>query len=326
MEDALREASYNVDILILKKSGNSFSAKTKSYLIYYWNILMCNFKAYDVIYLNHLPQVFLALLFKKINPETKICLHWHGDDLFSNNVLNRIARFLINKRLFSVDLHITPSNYYRSELCYICGVSKKDIFVSPSGGVDTEIFANSKKSKDLGKKNKIVLGFPSALTKEKGLVFLVQILKNLSLIEEKIGKKIKIEAINYGNDKFLIGDFSGDERLIINEVMEKKEMPSFYSRIDIVLMFSQRKAESLGLVSLEAMSCGCPIIGLYRFAMKEYIVPGKSGEFVEYNNIESFIESLNVIVNDFSKYEPSKFVHTNYSKKSVVDAYRSLFS
>lgn len=326
IEEALLTASFDVELVVIRKRSNSFFANVFSYFTFYARILITPFRKFNYIYINHLPHALIPIFIKSLFFNEKIWVHWHGDDLLSNFLLSRITRILLRRKLLKINHHITPSKYFKNELSIRCKISSENIYISPSGGVDTNIFHNRKNKISLLKKSSIVLGFPSALSKEKGLDFLLLLIKNRDVIQDQLDIDIIFEVINYGKDREYLNDYVHLKWLIVNEIMPKELMPNFYERVDIVLMFSQRQAESLGLVSLEAMSCGCPVIGIKNYAMVEYIMPGQSGEFTIYNNLVSFIETLKTIVYNYEEYSPREIIELSYSKQKVVNDYKSIYS
>jgi Glycosyltransferase len=110
--------------------------------------------------------------------------------------------------------------------------------------------------------------------------------------------------------------------------MSKNEMPLFYESIDILLMSSQR-SESLGLVTLEAMSCGKPVICFNKFAFPEFVISGVTGELVDYSqnddNVDGFINAIERVVKSYKNYHPRDIVVNKYSCDYVIAQYKEMF-
>ena len=198
--------------------------------------------------------------------------------------------------------------------------------VSPSGGVDTERFRPAKINSE-----NFVIGYASGLKREKGADILIYLSEHKHEIESATGRAITFHIINYGKESGYYIDrmLQTDRRSCkVFDRMAKKEMPSFYQTIDLLVFPSPR--ESLGLVALEAMSCGVPVVAHNFCAFPEFIKPGVSGELVELfdTKIEqnrAFLDAVVKTINNIESYSPRQIVEANYSKAAVTDFYRQLF-
>lgn len=53
----------------------------------------------------------------------------------------------------------------------------------------------------------------------------------------------------------------------------------------------------MGLVGLEAMACGAPVIGSQIGGLKDYIIDGKNGLFFEPKNVDELASQLQAFIN-----------------------------
>jgi len=136
-----------------------------------------------------------------------------------------------------------------------------------------------------------------------------------SRIDEKKGWDILVEAINilksrdpnfFNNRKFIIiGSGSCEKRL--NNLIEKYELEEMIIRVDMVsrevlsMYFSISKwfifptymeSESLGLVGIEAMASGTPIIASNFAGPTTYVKDGVNGYFFEVKNYMSLVDKI----------------------------------
>jgi glycosyltransferase involved in cell wall biosynthesis len=72
-------------------------------------------------------------------------------------------------------------------------------------------------------------------------------------------------------------------------LLDQKKLFDIYNRIDILIFPTKREGESLGLVALEAMACGTPVIASNFAAPKYYVIDGVNGYKFEISNVESLV-------------------------------------
>jgi glycosyltransferase involved in cell wall biosynthesis len=322
----LLEAGFNVDLIVISYNRPGILHKLRKYIIFSLRLLFINLKQYDIIYITH-PPFSLPIFLRKIKKPSKYFLHWHGNDLSSDSVIMRKIRLFIKKKDKGLN-HIIPSQYFRNLLISDYHLSE-NIIISPSGGVDINLFNPKYTNKE---KDKFNIGFSSALTIQKGINYIIEIAKRRKEIEFLIKKEIEFSVIDYGIDsKYFMDIFSKENYPVkIWSKMDKEKMPTFYNSIDILLMPSRRKGESLGLVTLEAMACDVPVIAFNSFAFPEFIISGISGELVDNlsnikDTINSFIKSIVLIANYRDNYHPRSIILEKYSQSYVVEQYRTMF-
>lgn len=89
--------------------------------------------------------------------------------------------------------------------------------------------------------------------------------------------------------------------------VEKSLLPHYYSAADAFVIAST--TETQGVVCLEAMACGCPVIGADATAIPEAVENGRNGFLFEAGNINE----LTCLLNSF---KPSKKLSKNAIKES----------
>jgi glycosyltransferase involved in cell wall biosynthesis len=322
IKESLEDSGQNVDLLVMYADfGNWKLSKICGYIKYYFNLLFFNkYKEYDYVYINNYPHSFLPLIFKLKNMDNLI-IHWHGADIFArklhSKLLNTMSYFFIPKSC----KHIAPSKYFAKAVSDTLGVNQTDIFISASGGVDMDTFIPKKKDKD-----GFHIGFASHISKEKGFDMFAKMIEEAEYLESQFKTKLYFHYINYGVEKIFYNDkFKENKRVIIHGLYPKENMSDFYTEIDLLLL-STRLAESLGLVSLEAMSCDVPVVGTDAFAMKEYILSGETGERFEERNYDDMLKAIVKIIKNYDNYKPREFIKENYSMDSIINGYRAYFN
>lgn len=100
-----------------------------------------------------------------------------------------------------------------------------------------------------------------------------------------------------------------------------EELYKYYTKAKALLV-PIRWEEPFGLVMIEAMACGTPVIAFRRGSVPEVIVNGKTGYIV--NDIEEMTKAIKKIA-DISRFECRKHVEKYFSIEKMVSSYEELF-
>ena len=251
--------SYNVEVAcqaLIRGKANNTLMKLWKYLLFYLNIFVCYWRRYDLIYI-HYPNMALPVFYPLFSCcKKKVVVNLHGEDLFYSGFLGRRLGHLNEKFLKRVDLVIVPSEFFKKELLNRNICTEKKIFVSPSGGVDCKRFCPKT---DVKEENGFSLGFVGRIDHNKGWR---EYIEALNILRPSLN--FKAYVIGYGSQ--MEGLLSLIKLYNLSNVVEyisgvkQEELVYYYNRFD-VLVFSTQLPESLGLVGLEAMACGVPVIG-----------------------------------------------------------------
>ncbi|BAZ49494.1 group 1 glycosyl transferase [Nostoc sp. NIES-4103] len=77
--------------------------------------------------------------------------------------------------------------------------------------------------------------------------------------------------------------------------------------------------EPFGLVMIEAMACGCPVISFNRGAAKELIKPGINGDFAA--SVDEMVAKIESVGNNIDRKQMVKDTWNNYSVKTMAKRY-----
>lgn len=83
--------------------------------------------------------------------------------------------------------------------------------------------------------------------------------------------------------------------------------------------------EPFGLVMAEAMSCGTPVIGFNRGAVKEVIVDGKTGFVVDPNDGVNGLQKALKKIDTINPKDCRKHVEDNFSIEAMVQKYETVY-
>lgn len=310
----------SVDIMTLDLNKN----KILGYIEFFYRIIIKSFSEYDALYINHWSHIYYPFLFKNLKNKNVI-INYHGSDLMGSSLLKKINNKIGIWFLPKGAKVVVPSKYFKK-------IIKKykinnEIYEIPSGGVDTNKFYKQNIKK--GKNDKVNIGFCSGITYSKGYDVIINLL--IRLKESNLHNEIIFNIINYGSERerfhSLIEENKLDDSVIYYKVIEKEEMIKFYNNMDYIL-FPTRK-EALGLVALESMACGVPVIATNDFAIPEYIINSENGFLF---NIDSEMELFNIIkriINNEMNYEALSnsavdIVNLKYRREKSIELYNNL--
>ena len=221
----------------------------------------------DFYYAHFPPHSFFALTLLKVFGK-KIVVNYHGTDLMSNGSVRRALNFCICR---AANVIVVPSQYFRRELMGRISVPEKKIIVFPSCGVDFKNFPLKPQASPEDYKHKdFCFGFISNLIPGKG------VMKFLDCFIRLHSENKCIRAVIVGSgpleasvrSKVEKHDLTGQVEIL--GMLENEAISTQLDRMD-VLVFSSRLPESLGLVPLESLATGTPVIAGMQGAMQEYI-------------------------------------------------------
>lgn len=209
---------------------------------------------YDIIHVHHPdPMACLALLLSGY--KGKVVLHWHSD-IQKQRILLRLYSPLQKWLIRRADKIVGTSPVYLSESPFLQKVQHKTVCLPI--GVDPMCpdAAGVRKIKDRYKGKKIIFSLGRLVT-YKGYEFLIAATKYLKdnymiliggtgALREKLQEEIN--SMHLRGKVKLLGHVSDEE------------LPSYYGACDVFCLSSVQKTEAFGIVQIEAMSCGKPVV------------------------------------------------------------------
>ena len=278
---------FKITRVVIKGKSKNKLEKIKKYFIFFKMILRnIKYEDFDLIYVHYISHSLIPFLF--VNKIKKpLVLNVHGSDIMSKSLFNKILQKTLYRIIKKSELIIVPSNYFKNLVSNKFKIKSEKIFIYPSGGVNTKIF------KPVNKKNNYIftIGFVSRIDKGKGW----DILLNAIYLLYKSNYKFRVIIIGSGSQEKLL--FEKIHTLELNSVVKylgsipHNKLVNYFNMMD-VFVFPTILPESLGLVGLEAMACGVPVIGSKIGGLQDYIINNKNGFFFEPGNAEDLKEKL----------------------------------
>lgn len=233
--------------------------------------------------------------------------------------------FLHSFRFNAIDIWISPLEYLKKEVTLRTKFPEDKIRVVPLC-LDTNQFTTKKytQAEALSKLNiqpkAPLVGIIGRIGEKKGQLFLVEALLKLK------SKGTAIELLIFGSPTVNDPECQIYYNRIFETVKEhqledtvhivpyQKDVSLFYNAVDVFVLASH--SETYGMVTIEAMLSGLPILATHAGGTSEILDYGKFGSLYEYENQEDFCGKLISLLNN--KDEASalgKRAFENASKK-----------
>lgn len=260
-------------------------------------------KDFDLVYLHFLSHSAPGLLLAKVlfGKKKKFIINVHGSDVLKFN--KGLLKWCNIRLLEETDLLVVPSLYFKEVIHSVFPHFPNDkIYVSPSGGINLLLFKYKRPA--VGKE--LHLGFVSRIEDDKGWLTFLEAIKELKTkgvpIQASIagmGSKV-MEMVNK------IKEYHLEKEVDYLKILSHQELSLLYNKLDLFI-FPTQASESLGLVGVEAMACGVPVIGTEIGGLKTFIENGKNGFFTTPGNGKELAAKIEFYYN-LSEIEKNKII------------------
>ena len=275
---------------------------------------------YDIIHVHH-PDPMACLALRLSGYKGRVILHWHSDILKQKTLLKFYAplqRWLIRR----ADTIIGTTPVYLKESPYLQEVQDKTVAV-PIGikpvTFDEEL-VRQWKQRYAGKKLVVSIG---RLVPYKGYTYLIQACQHL-------GDDYQVLVVGDGPlmDNLLgeVQEYGVQDRIHFLGYVEDDEMHALLAACNLFVMSSVMKTEAFGIVQIEAMSLGKPVIAtkIPESGVSWVNADGVSGLNVPIRNPQALAEAILSICTDeklhgqFSEGAKDRF-HENFTLEGMID-------
>ena len=295
----LKEDNFIINKNTITKHSNKF-VKLLAYIkLHLITIIDGTIGCYDYIYIHFVSHSSLGgVIVKKIKPNIKLILNPHGNDIVPDFDFEEKNVKRSKKYLKEADTIVVPSRYFATVVKENYKIKEDKIFIYPSGGVNTTKF--KKIDKDTAKNNcgldkkKSYIGFVSRFEKDKGYDTFVEAI-NILVNEENI-TKYHFVMVGSGSEEEilqkLIKKYKIGKYITIKNMVTQDELVNIYNSLDIFVLPTFRKSDSLTLVGLEAMACEIPVIVANNYGPTDYVKDGVNGYFFEPKSSRDLVDKI----------------------------------
>ncbi|MEP1087311.1 MAG: glycosyltransferase family 4 protein [Algoriphagus sp.] len=300
----LSKSKFNFSFIVMYKNNYNLFCKLFLYIKFYIKIFKSLYDSSIDLYYFHYPTFTLLPLLVFYPKKVKICINFHGSDLLNPSFFNVFFNRLLSKLYSRVDGVIFPSQFMLNEFIKK-NFYNSNLFVSPSGGVNTDIFYPKCSVYNFDRPFRI--GFAGNISNSKGIWILINSLPFLSF-------NFQCFIVGDGKDKPSIMEHvrssTFSDKIFFIDTLSQEKLADFYRFID-VFVFPTLLPESLGLVGLESLFCGTPVIGSNIGGISGYLVNNENGLTFNSNDYNSLISAINTLYND-------KILYNNLSLNSSM--------
>lgn len=259
----------------------------------------------------------------------RVILHTHF-----NYISKDIPSIVLKKYKKAINISsgiITVSEFIKNQIINTIDVSEEKVCVLKNATDIYRFNISSDKDKrkvmraEYGLKDEIVIVFAGRLSKEKGVVELVQAYKQIKKSNVKlviVGSPKSGETITNEYTQKLYGEIKSiQDKVIFTGYVPYEKMPLIYAMADIAALPSIG-VDAAPLTVFEAMAAGLPIVTTYSGGIPEY-ANEKCALFcnIDEKVVESIRSNMEILINDDNRRTKMAYFARETSKKYSIEQY-----
>jgi len=227
-------------------------------------IFICDRSSSHILY----QKKILSKEYKKLN--------LNFNEMYDLSIKRELKEYKI------ADIISVPSKFVFNSFIKM-GVNKKKLFLNPLG-IDLKRFKPNANKLKKNKNFKIL--YVGSVSVRKGVIYLLEAFKSLNIKNKEL---IIIGSIQK-NIKKILKKYLDDERIVTIPYVENSKLMKFYSEADVFVQPSLE--DGFGLVILEALACGCPVIATKNTGAEDIFSSGSAGYIVNSCSSNEILKKL----------------------------------
>jgi glycosyltransferase involved in cell wall biosynthesis len=283
----------------------------------------------------HLPQFesFIYAIVGKLLGKKVVFTH-HTDLSGWKGAVNRLSEAVLwcgqlIGSLFA-DKIVTYTKDYAQSSWFLKLFKSKLVFAYPPAEVYKIDSKLQKKWREKIGNPKYIIGYSGRFARQKGIPHLLSAIPYIkrSLNDFKIvfiGPYKNVVGEKYYEDiKGMVDKYSEDVEFLGS--VHHKKISSFYSMCDVLVLPSDDRLESFGIVQVEAMLVGCPVVATALPGVRVPIKETGMGMLVEPGKSKKLADAVvKVVLNKDEHAKPKKKVAELFDFSKSIDKYELLF-
>lgn len=268
------------------------------------------------IYHFHMPFPLGEFSYLLSRPKGKVVATWHSDIVKQKTLLKFYKPFLM-KFIERADVILTTSPQMIENSPFLQNVKEKCRVVPLGIDVKPYIELNEeteKKMQEIKKQHgERLVFFLGRLVYYKGVQYLVEAMKNIK------GKLLLAGAGQLEDElKETVKRLNIEDKVVFLGKLKDEELPAYYHACDVFVLPSVASSEAFGLVQLEAMACGKPVVSTNLPTGVPFVNQHrKTGIVVEPMNVEQLAEAVNELLDN----EDLRIQYGTYAKNRVLNEF-----
>ncbi len=248
--------------------------------------------------------------------------------------------WLHTKRFKAIDVWVSPLSFLKQEIAIRTNFPLNRVQILPIG-VNTSEFKERKYTKSEAKEllgihsNRPLVGIIGRISVKKGQLFLIKALQKMR------SEGTEFDLLVYGSPTVNSDEDQKYSEEIKNYISQHKlksriyfveanpDVAKFYNAIDAFALASQ--SETYGMVTIEAMLNGLPVIATDSGGTTEILGNGRYGTLYEFNNLDDFTSKLQLVLsfNDSIAQKTktaSDYAYDNFDVSNEVNGFIDIFN
>src|SRR3989339_505821 len=279
------------------------------YPLYAWQKV----SQHDLIIINcpGIENIWVSLFAKLMNKQTVVL--YHCDLSFQNSLFLKLASRIVNLSsyvsCFLAGKIVNSSKNYAQTSPILKPFLHKVDYHYPliEQALFDKFYLNQ--LKQTYRQNSPVIGFVGRISREKNLETLVNALFRLQkkypqLLFVCVGpfaSQVAGEKAYYRKIQSLLEEFKINYAVL--GILDQSQLTAFFWFINVLVLPSNNRTEAFGMVQMEAMLQGTPVVASLAPGIAEAINLTKMGELFVQNDSEKLAQQLSKVINNTKKYQ-----------------------